>query len=72
MRVLPGVDNIGQVAFVVRDLDRVMATWAGMGIAPWRVYTFAPDRLLSMTIGGASSRTPCGSRSVRSGRPPTS
>jgi methylmalonyl-CoA/ethylmalonyl-CoA epimerase len=50
--MLPGVDNIGQVAFVVRDLDRAMATWAGLGIGPWRVYTFDPDRLSSMTLRG--------------------
>jgi hypothetical protein len=50
--VLPGVDNIGQVAFVVRDLNRAMATWAAMGIAPWRVYTFSPKRLARMTFRG--------------------
>src|SRR5215213_775095 len=52
VRLLPGVDNIGQVAFVVRDLDRAMATWVGMGIAPWRIYTCGPDRLTSMTFRG--------------------
>ena len=52
MRVLPGVDNIGQVAFIVRDLERAMATWAGLAIAPWRIYTFGPERLSRMTVRG--------------------
>jgi methylmalonyl-CoA/ethylmalonyl-CoA epimerase len=52
MRVVPGVDNIGQVAFVVHDLERAMATWAALGVAPWRVYTFSSDRLPRMTVRG--------------------
>jgi catechol 2,3-dioxygenase-like lactoylglutathione lyase family enzyme len=46
------VDNIGQVAFVVRDLERAMAAWAALGVAPWRIYTFSSDRLRNMTIRG--------------------
>jgi methylmalonyl-CoA/ethylmalonyl-CoA epimerase len=52
MRILPGVTNIEQIAFVVRDLDRAMATWTGLGISPWRIYTFGPDRLSTMTLRG--------------------
>jgi catechol 2,3-dioxygenase-like lactoylglutathione lyase family enzyme len=52
MRTLPEASTIGQVALVVRDLDRAMATWAGLGIGPWRVYTFGPERLASMTFRG--------------------
>ena len=52
MRTVPGVTTIGQIAFVVRDLDRAMAAWAGIGISPWRVYTFGPERLSTMAFRG--------------------
>jgi methylmalonyl-CoA/ethylmalonyl-CoA epimerase len=52
MRTLPEASTVGQVALVVRDLDRAMATWTELGIGPWRVYTFDPDRLSSMTFRG--------------------
>jgi methylmalonyl-CoA/ethylmalonyl-CoA epimerase len=52
MGALPGVDNVAQVAFVVRDLGRAMAAWAERGVGPWRVYTFGPDRLWGMTVRG--------------------
>jgi hypothetical protein len=37
MRTLPEGTNIGQVALVVHDLDRTMATWTAVGIGPWRI-----------------------------------
>lgn len=52
MRVSPGPENIGQVAFVVRDLDRALSAWSAVGVLPWRVYTFASDRLQYMAIRG--------------------
>ncbi len=52
MRTLPTGDNIGQAALIVRDLDRAMITWVGLGIGPWRVYTFSSAQLESMTLRG--------------------
>ena len=52
MDALPGANNVAQVAFVVRDLDRAMAAWAERGVGPWRVFAFGPDRLHGMTVRG--------------------
>jgi hypothetical protein len=52
MRTLPGASTIGQVALVVRDLDRAMAAWTGMEISPWHVYTFGPERLSTVAFRG--------------------
>src|SRR5215213_3293705 len=52
MRTLPGASTIGQVALVVRNLDRAMDAWVRMGISPWRVYTFGLERLLTMAFRG--------------------
>lgn len=53
MRTLPdGIPPTDQVALVVRDLDAAMAAWIALGIGPWRVYTFDPERLASMSYLG--------------------
>lgn len=47
------VGKIGQVAFVVRDLDAKMhAFWNDFGIGPWSIYTFQPPRVQDMTFRG--------------------
>jgi len=48
------VGKIGQVAFVVRDLEAKMrAFWEDFGIGPWAIYTFAPPRVKDMTYRGS-------------------
>lgn len=43
---------IRQIALVVRDLDRAMANWYALGVGPWRVYTFGPHNISTMTLHG--------------------
>ena len=48
------IGKIGQVAFVVRDLDaKVRSYWEDFGIGPWAIYTFAPPRVKDMTYRGS-------------------
>jgi hypothetical protein len=45
--------SVDQVAVVVRDLDVAMRHYhEKIGIGPWRVYTFGPDRVRDMTFRG--------------------
>lgn len=47
------IGKIGQVAFVVRDLDATMqAYWEDFGIGPWSVHVFEPPRVKDMTFRG--------------------
>jgi hypothetical protein len=47
------VGKIGQVAFVVRDLEAKMHVfWSDFGIGPWNIYTFGPPRVQDMTYRG--------------------
>ncbi len=54
MPTLPaGVRSIDQVAVVVGDLDRAMERyWSQLGIGPWDVYTYGPNRRSRMTFRG--------------------
>lgn len=45
--------SIDQIAVVVRDLDAAMARYVrDLGIGPWDVYTYGPNRLWKMTYRG--------------------
>ncbi|HLJ58434.1 MAG TPA: VOC family protein [bacterium] len=45
--------RIGQIALVVRDLDKAMrAYWEILGVGPWRVYTYGPPLVRDMTYRG--------------------
>jgi len=47
------IGKIGQVAFVVRDLEARMQTfWQDFGIGPWSIYSFEPPRVKDMTFRG--------------------
>ncbi|TMF00743.1 MAG: VOC family protein [Chloroflexi bacterium] len=47
------IGKIGQVAFVVRELDaRVHAFWNDFRIGPWNIYVFEPPRVQDMTYRG--------------------
>jgi catechol 2,3-dioxygenase-like lactoylglutathione lyase family enzyme len=47
------IGRIGQVAFVVRDLEAKMrAYWTDLGIGPWSIYRFGPPRVQDMTFRG--------------------
>ena len=47
------IGKIGQVAFVVRELDaRVHAFWNDFRIGPWNIYVFEPPRVQNMTYRG--------------------
>ena len=47
------LDSIDQIAVVVRDLDAAMSRYAKeLGIGPWDVYTYGPQRLWKMTYRG--------------------
>jgi catechol 2,3-dioxygenase-like lactoylglutathione lyase family enzyme len=47
------IGKIGQVAFVVRDLEASMhAFWNDFGIGPWSIYLFQPPRVQDMTYRG--------------------
>lgn len=47
------IGKIGQVAFVVRDLDAsVQAFWKDFQIGPWSMYVFQPPRVKDMTYRG--------------------
>ena len=53
MRTLPeGIPPTGQIAFVVRDLERALEQWSRLSIGPWNIWTFGPERLLQMTYHG--------------------
>ncbi len=54
MAELPvGVGGIDQIAVVVRDLDRALERYQSrLGIGPWDVYTYGPQRLSRMTFRG--------------------
>lgn len=48
-----GLRGIDQVAVVVRDLDLAMRHYTEkIGIGPWDVYTYGPQRLHTMTYRG--------------------
>ena len=40
MTVLPG--SIGQIGYVVTDLDRAIANWLQLGVGPWFVLRGLP------------------------------
>lgn len=45
--------KVGQVAVVVRDLQKSLEQyWTGLGIGPWRVFTFAPPQVKELTLRG--------------------
>jgi len=45
--------HVNQIALVVRDLDASMRRyWEMLGIGPWRVYTYGPPLVKSMTYRG--------------------
>jgi len=47
------IGKIGQVAFVVRDLEAFMGSfWNDFGIGPWSIYVFQPPRVQDMTFRG--------------------
>jgi hypothetical protein len=47
------IGKIGQVAFVVRDLEaRMRVFWNDFGIGPWSIYNFEPPRVKDMTFRG--------------------
>jgi hypothetical protein len=47
------IGKIGQVAFVVRDLEATMsAFWNDFAIGPWSTYVFEPPRVQDMTYRG--------------------
>jgi len=47
------IGKIGQVAFVVRDLEATMRTfWEDFRIGPWSLYVFQPPRVQDMTFRG--------------------
>jgi methylmalonyl-CoA/ethylmalonyl-CoA epimerase len=47
------IGKIGQVAFVVRDLEASMrAFWSDFGIGPWSMYLFQPPRVKDMMYRG--------------------
>ncbi|MHB1133196.1 MAG: VOC family protein [Chloroflexota bacterium] len=55
MQAQPRFDlkKIDQVAFVVKDLDKSMASyWLNFGIGPWRVYTYGPPLVKDTTYNG--------------------
>jgi methylmalonyl-CoA/ethylmalonyl-CoA epimerase len=53
MRTLPeGIPPTGQIAFVVRDLERALEQWSRLSIGPWNIWTFGPERLSQMTYRG--------------------
>lgn len=42
--------RVNQIALVVRDLDATMRRyWERLGIGPWKVYTYGPPLVKSMT-----------------------
>jgi len=48
------IGKIGQVAFVVKDLETKMRVfWEDFRIGPWAIYTFAPPRVKDMTYRGS-------------------
>lgn len=48
-----GFKAVNQVAVVVRDLDAAMKRYVeDLGIGPWDVYTYGPQRLHTMTFRG--------------------
>jgi catechol 2,3-dioxygenase-like lactoylglutathione lyase family enzyme len=50
----PIISSIDQVAVVVRNLDAAMERYVReLGIGPWDVYTYGPQRLSTMTFRGA-------------------
>ena len=50
---ISGQKDANQVAIVVRDLDASMARYVDkLGIGPWKVYTYGPEMLHSMTYRG--------------------
>lgn len=52
----PLVRTITQVGIVVRDLDAALAAYSrGLGVGPWRVYTYAPPKLAGMRIRGVET-----------------
>lgn len=47
------IGKIGQVAFVVRDLEaKMQAFWQDFGIGPWSIFAFEPPRVKDMTYRG--------------------
>ena len=47
------VTHINQIALVVRDLDAAMSGyWTLLGIGPWKVYTYGPPLVPTMTYRG--------------------
>ena len=49
------VTDVLQVCIVTRDYRRAIAGFLKLGIGPWRVYTFGPDTVSSMTYRGQAS-----------------
>ncbi len=47
--------NVFQVALVVRDLDRSIAAYTGMGSCGWRVYEFVPHMMTRWEMHGEAS-----------------
>lgn len=53
MESAPGMVAVNQVAVVVRDIDAAMRHYVeDLGIGPWNVYTYGPERLHTMTFRG--------------------
>ena len=51
--LLVGVHSVDQLAVVVRDLDRALERyWSQLGIGPWDVCTYGPNRRSRMTFRG--------------------
>jgi len=53
MHSLFPLKNINQIGLIVRDLDAaVRRYWEMLGIGPWKVYTYGPPLVPSMTYRG--------------------
>jgi hypothetical protein len=49
----PLAQNITQVGIVVRDLDTALENYTNkLGVGPWRIYTYAPPRLINTRVRG--------------------
>ena len=53
LEIKPVFRRIGQVAFVVDDVDRMADTCvSGYSILPWRIWEFGPETVYNMTVDG--------------------
>lgn len=50
MHVEPVLKKVLQVGVVVRDLDRTMRQYEGLGIGPWQVFTLDPSNMRDLKV----------------------